>query len=131
MNAAASRTHPCNSILSLQQLASPTHATLLESPTRATLLGNPTSTTLLESPTPPTGNDNTKQFISGPPVFITEAGVIPDTEGMVPVEFFRLMFSDRVFDPIHTENRRYASQYLCPYPCMERFHTLKNCKIKY
>ena len=31
---------------------------------------------------------------------------------MVPVEFFRLMFSDRVFDLIHTETRRYASQYL-------------------
>ena len=121
--------HECSSLTySPMQLStlSPT-----ASPTNTTLLGSPTRTTLLESPTSPTGDDNTKQFIFGPPVFITEAGVIPDTEGMVPVEFFRLMFSDRVFHLIYTKTRRYASQYLCPYPCMERFHTLKNYKIKY
>ena len=76
--------HECSSLThSPMQLStlSPT-----ASPTRATLLRSPTHTTLLESPTHPTGNDTTKQFISGPPVFTTEAGVIPNTEGMVPVE---------------------------------------------
>ena len=43
---------------------------------------------------------------------MTKAGVIPDTKGMVPVEFFRLLFVARVFDLIHTETKRYASQYL-------------------
>ena len=47
-----------------------------------------------------------------PPVFTAHPGVIPDTDGMAPVDFFRLMFDGDVLNLIFTETNRYASQYL-------------------
>ena len=38
--------------------------------------------------------------------------MIPDTDGMAPVDFFRLMFDGDVLNLIFTETNRYASQYL-------------------
>ena len=46
------------------------------------------------------------------PVFTAHPGVIPDTDGMAPVDFFRLMFDGDVLNLIFTETNRYASQYL-------------------
>ena len=68
-----------------------------------------------ESPTMPSVPHDTTQATSpslSAPEFTAEAGVIPDTDGMAPIDFFRLMFDDSVFDLILTETERYASQYL-------------------
>ena len=46
------------------------------------------------------------------PSFTASPGIIPDVEGKCPVEFFRLMFDERVLDLIFNETNRYATQYL-------------------
>ena len=45
----------------------------------------------LTSPTPPSTSPS-------PPKFTADAGIIPNTVGMAPVDFFWLMFDDRVLD---------------------------------
>ena len=47
-----------------------------------------------------------------PPIFTATTGIIPDTNGLEPVDYFRLIFDDRVIDLIFTETNRYASQFL-------------------
>ena len=47
-----------------------------------------------------------------PPAFTATAGVIPNTDELTPVDYFRLFFDERVIELIFTETRRYAQQYL-------------------
>ena len=44
--------------------------------------------------------------------FTATPGIIPNMEGRDPIDFFRLMFDDRILDLIFTETTRYAEQYL-------------------
>ena len=46
------------------------------------------------------------------PTFSGTPGVIPDMAGKLPIDFFHLMFDDRVLDLLLTETTRYADQYL-------------------
>ena len=46
------------------------------------------------------------------PLFTGTPGVVPDMAGKLPIDFFRLMFDDRVFNLILTETTRYAEQYI-------------------
>ena len=46
------------------------------------------------------------------PVFTGTPGVVPDMDGKLPIDYFRLMFDDRVLNLILTETTRYAEQYL-------------------
>ena len=57
-------------------------------------------------------SSTTTSSMISPPSFTASPGVIPDMEGKSPVEFFRLMFDDRVTDLIYSETSRYANQYL-------------------
>ena len=93
---------------SLMQLGSPSHSSLVQ-PT-AGQPEHPTAPTSHQNPT----NSNHATLSSQPsrPVFTADAGVRLDTDGMSPVDFFCLMFDERVFDLIFTETRRYANQYL-------------------
>ena len=74
-------------------------------------------------PTPPTTHQHTTTQPSiatlssgvvdpSAPIFTADPGVIPNTDGMAPIDFFRLMFDDRVLNLVFTETSRYASQYL-------------------
>lgn len=45
-------------------------------------------------------------------VFSARPGVVPNMEGKSPVDFFRLIFKEKVMKLIYTETCRYASQYL-------------------
>ena len=82
-------------------LPSPTHPSLMQT----------------ESPTPPSVHDDdttqpTLPTHSGPQEFTAEAGVIPNTDGMAPVDFLPLMFNDHILNLIFMETSWYASQYL-------------------
>ena len=103
---------PTHSPMQLQATEQDSHAGA--SPTPSALAETDVLPAQSESPTPPNHHDTAQHTStsSSPPSFTAEAGVIPDTESMAPVDFFRLMFDDRVFNIILTETERYASQYL-------------------
>ena len=100
---------------------SPTHSPMQTEPTAHDIAEASPTLPLSEqneSPTPtgatshqPTMTQATTTSPSAPD-FTAIGGVIPDTNNMAPVDFFRLMFDDRVFDLILTETNRYADQYL-------------------
>lgn len=70
----------------------------------------PASLMLHESPTAPTNIHEAETFKSME--FTADAGVIPDTEGVSMVDYFRLIFDDWLLNLIFTETNRYADQYV-------------------
>ena len=55
----------------------------------------------LSTPTSPSPEASPSQGIN-PPEFTAQAGIIPNTEGMTPVDLFQLFFDERVIDLIFT-----------------------------
>ena len=66
------------------------------------------------SPMQPSPETSPSQSAVNPPKFTARAGVIPGTEGLTPLDYFRLFFDERVIELIfiETSRSRYAKQYL-------------------
>ena len=58
------------------------------------------------------GNRQTDRQTDRQTTFSGTPGVVPDMAGKLPIDFFHLMFDDRVLDLLLTETTRYADQYL-------------------
>ena len=70
------------------------------------------TTSTSTSTTSTRGRSITATTSTSVPSLSVQPGVVPNMDGKSPVDFFRLLFDERVFNLIYEETTRYATQYL-------------------
>ena len=100
----------------LQRSTSPSHSSGPYSPT-SPMPPSPSLFPTHLTPSPPTSTQHTSSRATSTlqqsaPSFTASPGIILDMEGKCPVDFFRLMFDERVLDLIFNATNRYTTQYL-------------------